>query len=418
MRRFLKILLFFACIIVIAGVVKCIGPSHRSSPDGPPTPGGGPLSEDDTHAQSAVPVTVEKASAQDVPVYAVALGTVSAYQTVNVSPQIGGQLLAMHFQEGKAVAKDAVIAEIDSRSLQASYDQAAAAYAQNAALLATARSNYQRSDNPSYRPYVAHADLDTQRNQVVQLEAALAANTAQMRQAQVQLQFAKVRAPISGIAGIRNIDVGNVVTANTVLVTLTQIQPIYVSFNLPESELNAVHDAQAAGAVQVIAQERDGTSPARETGVLDALSNQINSDSGTIGARAVFPNSHQRLWPGQFVNVRVLLRTLHNATVIPAQAVMRGPNGDYVYLVQADNTVAVRDITQGVQADETHVEVSKGLRPGDVVVTEGQFRLKTHTHVRPMAPSQLPSLSNLETTPTDDTQKQKHPKSGFSHGMH
>ncbi|KAJ4852177.1 efflux RND transporter periplasmic adaptor subunit [Xylella fastidiosa subsp. multiplex] len=337
-----------------------------------------------------IPVTVVAASSQNVPVYAAAPGTVAAMNTVTINPQVSGQLISLHFREGESVKKGQLLAEIDARALQASYDQAAAAKRQNQALLATARANYTRSSTLEYQPYVAKTELDTQYNQVTQYEAAVAANEAAMRAAQVQLQYTKIVAPIDGVAGIRSIDAGNVVTTSTSIVTLTQMHPIYVSFNLPERLLQEVRQAHASGPVMVAALDRGDAHPLTEDGTLDAINNQINTDSGTFSARAVFSNRNNALWPGQFVNARLQLRTIANGVVIPAQAVQRGPNGDYVYLVKPDHTVVTREVTQGVEIGDSHVQIAKGLNVGDTVVTEGQFRLKPGSKVIALAPGETP----------------------------
>ncbi|WP_058569766.1 efflux RND transporter periplasmic adaptor subunit [Xylella fastidiosa] len=337
-----------------------------------------------------IPVTVVAASSQNVPVYAAAPGTVAAMNTVTINPQVSGQLISLHFREGESVKKGQLLAEIDARALQASYDQAAAAKRQNQALLATARANYTRSSTLEYQPYVAKTELDTQHNQVTQYEAAVAANEAAMRAAQVQLQYTKIVAPIDGVAGIRSVDAGNVVTTSTSIVTLTQMHPIYVSFNLPERLLQEVRQAHASGPVMVAALDRGDAHPLTEDGTLDAINNQINPDSGTFSARAVFSNRNNTLWPGQFVNTRLQLRTIADGVVIPAQAVQRGPNGDYVYLVKPDHTVATREVTQGVEIGDSHVQIAKGLNVGDIVVTEGQFRLKPGSKVIALAPGETP----------------------------
>lgn len=391
MSRFWKIALpVAAVVIVVVLAVGLKGGGHGQGAAGRASGGtvaGGGQQEDAT----PVPVTVVTASARDVPVYATALGTVAARNTVTVSPQVGGQLLSLDFREGDRVRKGQVLARIDARALQASYDQAAAAKRQNEALLATARNNYARSSSPAYAQYVAKTDLDTLRNQVAQYQAAVAANEASMRAAQVQLQFTRVLAPIDGIAGIRGVDVGNIVSTASTIVTLTQIQPIYVSFNLPEVQLPALRQAQAAGPVEIAALDRTDAHPLAEDGRLDVVNNLIDADAGTFAARAVFPNADGALWPGQFVNVRVRMKTLANAVVVPAQAIQRGPDGDYVYLVQSDDTVKVQTVVQGVEVDDSNVQVASGLKVGDRVVTEGQFRLKPGAKVKTLAPGETPA---------------------------
>ncbi|WP_066092954.1 efflux RND transporter periplasmic adaptor subunit [Xanthomonas massiliensis] len=388
MSRFWKIALPVAAVVVVVVVLVArtgSGGGHRRGGEG--APGGG----DDAANAGPVPVTVVAATTRDVPVYASALGTVAALNTVTVSPQVGGQLMSLNFREGDAVKKGQVLAQLDSRALQASYDQAAAAKRQNEALLATARDNYARSSSPAYAQYVAKTDLDTLRNQVSQYQAAVAADEASMRAAQVQLQFTKVVAPIDGIAGIRGVDAGNIVSTSSTIVTLTQIHPIYVTFNLPEIQLPDLRQAQAAGKVEVAALDRTDAHPLAEDGSLDVVNNLINSDAGTFEARAVFPNADGALWPGQFVNVRVRMRTIGGGVVVPAQAIQRGPDGDYVYLVQPDNTVKVQTVLQGVEVDDSNVQVAKGLKAGDRVVTEGQFRLKPGAKVQALEPGQTPA---------------------------
>ncbi|WP_267119814.1 efflux RND transporter periplasmic adaptor subunit, partial [Xanthomonas sacchari] len=384
MSRFWKIalLILAAVAVVVVGMRVMRGGHHK---------GGGPgdgMGDDSDN--TPVPVTVVAATHQAVPIYATATGTVTALSTVTVSPQVGGQLMSLNFREGQEVKKGELLAQIDPRSLQASYDQAAASKRQNQALLATARSTFQRSDSPAYRQYVAKTDLDTQRNQVAQYEAAVAANDAQMRAAQVQLQYTRILAPSDGIAGIRGVDVGNIVSTSSTIVTITQVHPIYVTFNLPEIQLQDVRQAQAAAPLPVTALDRTDAHPIASDGQVDVIDNQISADTGTFKVRAVFPNNDRALWPGQFVNVRLTLRTVADGVVVPTQAVQRGPNGDYVYVVQADNTVKMQKVKQGAEVGDSHVQLTEGLKAGERVVTEGQFRLKPGTKVNALKPGEAP----------------------------
>ena len=388
MSRFWKIVLLVVAVLVVAVVGMRLMGGKKGDAGGPAAEGrqGG-----DPANAGPVPVTVIDAVRQDVPVYASALGTVAAMNTVTVSPQVGGQLISLNFKEGQEVKKGDLLAQIDPRTLQASYDEAAAAKRQNQAQLATARSNYQRSHSAEYRQYADKTDLDTQRNQVAQFESAVAANEASMRAAQVQLQYTRVTAPISGIAGIRAVDAGNIVSAGTALVTLTQIHPIHVVFNLPERQLPAVRQAQAAGPVDIAALDRNDAHVLTDGGKLDVVDNQISSDSGTFRARALFDNEDNSLWPGQFVNVRMQLRTIAGGVVIPTQAVMRGPDGEYVYIVKPDSTVAMQTVKSGVEVGDSQVQITEGLKGGERVVSEGQFRLKPGAKVTALKPGETPA---------------------------
>ncbi len=388
MSRFWKIVLLVVAVLVVGFIgVRMLG---GDKPKGDAAAAGAGQEGQERNA-GPVPVTVVEAARQDVPVYASALGTVAAMNTVTVSPQVGGQLISINFKEGQEVQKGDLLAQIDPRTLQASFDEAAAAKRQNQAQLATARSNYQRSNSPEYRQYVAKTDLDTQRNQVAQFESAVAANDASMRAAQVQLQYTKVTAPISGIAGIRAVDAGNIVSAGTALVTLTQIHPIHVVFNLPERQLPDVRQAQKAGPVTIAALDRNDSHVLTDGGTLDVVDNQISSDSGTFRARALFNNSDNSLWPGQFVNVRMQLRTIGGGVVIPTQAVMRGPDGEYVYIVKPDSTVAMQTVKSGVEVGDSNVQITEGLKGGERVVSEGQFRLKPGSKVTALKPGETPA---------------------------
>lgn len=390
MSRGWKIALSVGVLVVVAVVlVRCMG----GGGDQKSFQGGGRDADGD---DGPVPVTVQAVEKKDVPVYLTALGTVAALNTVTVNPQVGGQLLSVNFREGQAVRKGELLAEIDPRSLQASYDQAAASKQQNQAQLATAQSNYARSNDPSYRQYVSKFDLDTLANQVKQYTGAVAAADAQMREAKVQLQYTRIVSPLDGITGIRGVDPGNVVSTSSQIVTITQVEPIYVTFDLPEKQLDAVRQAQAGGALATAALDRTDAHVVAGDGLLRVIDNQISSSSGTFRLRAEFPNADGALWPGQFVNVRLKLRTLPGAVVVPAQAVARGTDGDYVYLLKADKTVEQRAVTQGGQVDDTTVVVTKGLAAGDQVVTEGQFRLKNGAKVNPLKPGQAPPEPTAE----------------------
>ncbi len=341
--------------------------------------------------QAPVPVTVVPVVDSNVPVYLKALGTVQAHRQVAVVPQVGGQLLKLDFTEGQEVKKGQVLAQIDPRSDQAQYDQALAKSKQDQAQLNSARSTLKRYQNLIAKNFVSKQDLENQRNTVSQLEATVQADQASARNAKVQLDYTKVRAPITGLTGIRQIDPGNVVSANsTTIVTLTQVHPIDVIFSLPEQDLDQVRKAQTEGDPGVSAIGRDDSKVLASNGKLTVISNQIDSQAGTFQLKAQFPNKDTVLYPGQFVNVQLHVSTANDVMVVPTEAVQRGPDGDFVYVVQADDTVKMQPVTVSGDDGDTHSQISKGLKVGQRVVTEGQFRLKPGTKVQPLKPGEQP----------------------------
>lgn len=387
--------LALAFALVALGAVGC-SRGKQEQADGPPGPGAQAGQDDKSGKQDPVPVTVVEAVKRNVPVYLTALGTVTAYNAVTVTPQVSGELLSVNFKEGQKVAKGAVLAQIDPRTFKAQYDQAAAAKLQSQAQLATAQSNYERSNNPAYRQYVAQTDLTNLRNQVSQFQAAVASAQATMDQNKVQLGYTRITAPISGITGLRGVDAGNVVNTSSQIVTITQVQPIHVVFNLPEQDLDKVRSAQKLKPLETATLDRTDAHVINTDGTLQVIDNQISTTSGTFRLRAEFPNADDALWPGQFVNVRLKLSEVDGAVVVPAEAVSRGSAGDYVYLLKPDNTVTLRNVTQAGEADASHVVIGKGLVAGDRVVTEGQFRLKEGAKVNPLKPGQAPPEPTAE----------------------
>jgi multidrug efflux system membrane fusion protein len=369
MSRFWKIALIVVAVIVVGAVGK----------DGP-------------GQDAPVPVTVEPVVKQDVPVYLTGLGTVQALNNVTVNPQISGQMLSINFKEGQEVKKGDLLAQIDPRPFQAAYDQATAKQQQDEAQLATAQSTLTRNNALVAKGYVAQLDMDTYRNNVTTLIATVAADKAAVRAAKVNLDYTRIVSPIDGVAGIRNVDPGNVVITTTAIVTLTQIHPIYVIFNLPEQNLDIVRKAAATGNVlEVLALDRADQHTIADDGELNVIDNQIDTTTGTFKVRSIFKNGTSDLWPGQFVNVRLKVHTVNGGLVIPAQAVQRGPDGDYVYLVQQDQTVKMQAVTVSYEVGDSHVMIGSGLALNDSVVTEGQFRLKPGSKVKALKPGEVPT---------------------------
>ncbi|HET9031765.1 MAG TPA: efflux RND transporter periplasmic adaptor subunit [Dokdonella sp.] len=337
---------------------------------------------------SPIPVTAVAATAQDVPVFLTALGTVQALNTVTVSAQVTGQLQVVHFAEGQHVKKGDLIAEIDPRSYQAALDQAVAKKKQDEAQLAASRSTLKRYEDLIEKNFVSAQDLENQRQIVRQQEAVIAGDAAAVNNARTQLSFTRIIAPIDGLAGIRLVDAGNLVQANgSAIVVLTQTQPINVIFNLPQQDMAKVREADATP-LKVIAMSRADSTPIAE-GELKVIDNSIDTSTATFKLKSEFANADRRLWPGEFVNVRLAVRTVKNGIVVPATGVQQGPDGEYAWVVQADSTVKMQSVVTAGTVDGGGVLVAQGLDAGDKVITEGQFRLKAGIKVAPMAPGEV-----------------------------
>jgi membrane fusion protein, multidrug efflux system len=323
-----------------------------------------------------VPVEVAAASTADVPVYLEGIGTVQAFNTVTVKTRVDGQIQKLSFVEGQQVKTGDLLVQIDPRPYQASYDQVVAKKAQDEAQLANAKVDLDRYTALLKTNAINRQQADTQRALVAQLEAAVRADDGAIEAAKVQLDYTGIASPIDGITGIRLVDQGNIVHATdaTGIVVVTQLQPISVVFTLPEDDLQSVSQAMAQGPVAVAALSRDGKTEL-DRGSLLLVDNQIDQTTGTIRLKATFPNPHNALWPGQFVNVRLLLQTEHNVLTVPSAAIERGPNGLFAYVVKPDSTVDMRTVTVGHDAGAVSV-IASGLAPGERVVTAGQYRVQ------------------------------------------
>ncbi len=344
-----------------------------------PTTGGDPQPRQSRRmrgggSEDPVPVLATAARRADVPVHIDGVGTVRAANTVTVRPQVDGRLLAITFREGQDVRKGDVLARIDPTLYKAQLDQALARKAQNEALLENAKRDLERYQRLAETNAVTRQQADTQRATVAQLEAQLRADQANIDNARATLAYTTVVAPIDGRTGIRAVDEGNIVRTSDPngLVVISQIRPIAVVFTVPQQQLPRINAAVAKGPLTVEALDADNRR-AVERGELQVVDNVIDVQTGTVRLKAEFPNQDLRLWPGAFINVRLLVETLRDVTVIPTGAVQRGPDGPFVYVVQ-DQKVAMRKVEVGLQNDADAV-VTSGVREGEVVVTTGFGRL-------------------------------------------
>lgn len=328
-----------------------------------------------------VPVTTAPVARQDVPIYLDGLGTVQAFNTVTVRPQVDGQLVSVAFREGQEVKAGELLAQIDPRSFQSQLDQATAKRAQDEAQLATAQRDLERYADLVADGYVSKQQIDTQRQTVAQLAATVKADEAAAQNARISLGYTRVVSPISGVTGLRLVDVGNLVQAasSTGLVVVTQIKPIAVVFTLPEQTLSDIRAAGGGEGLKVVALDRDNQKTVA-TGTLSVIDNQIDQTTGTIKLKATFANDDKALWPGQFVNVRLLVRTEAQGLVIPAAAVQRGSSGDYVYVAK-DGVAEKRELSVA-RIEAGTALIAKGLGDGERVVIDGQYRLQPGSKLR------------------------------------
>jgi multidrug efflux system membrane fusion protein len=342
-----------------------------------------------------VPVIAALTKRSDVPVYLDGVGTIRALNTVTVRPQVDGKLLSVNYTEGQQVERGYVLAKIDPTTYQAAYDQAIAKKALDEATLANGRVDLERYTKLAASNSIAKQQLDTQKALVAQLEAQINLDQAQIDNAKAILEYTNVVAPIAGRTGIRQVDQGNIVRASDTsgIVVITQLQPISVLFTLPQQLLGEVNRAFAGGALPVDAFGPDNKTVI-ETGELKVVDNQVDPATGTIKLKAEFPNRDLQLWPGGFINVRLLTHTLKQVVVAPTAAVQRGPNGTFVYVVKADNRVAVQPVTVS-QQDETQAVIAKGLDADQRVVTTGFARLTANAEV---------AVTNAEAAPSPDAQ--------------
>ena len=328
-----------------------------------------------------VPVTVTEAAQSDVPIYYDALGTVQAFNTVAIRAQVTGQIVSINFRQGQDVHKGDVLAKIDPTPFKANLDQSVAKKGEDQAQLIDAEKDLQRFTTLVKKDFETQQNVDLQQAKVDQLKATIDADQGAIEASQTQLDFATIVAPIDGVVGFRQIDLGNIIhpTDANPLTVLTQIKPSQVIFTLPQSDLGAVREAMLHGGVSVLAFDQNDKEQLAE-GRLLLIDNQIDQTTSTIRLKAEFPNNDERLWPGEFVRTRILISTQKDAVTLPSVAVQRGPDGTYVWVVKQDNTVEQRPITTQIVSEDLAI-ASKGLTAGERVVLNGQSRLDVGTHV-------------------------------------
>lgn len=350
---------------------------HQSSADGKASgPGRG--------GQPPVPVVAGVVAEKDVPVFLDGLGTVQAFNTVTIRARVDGQVVKVAFKEGQDVHEGDVLVEIDPAPYRAALEQALAKKGQDEALLANARADLRRYEDLLANEGVTRQVYDTQKATVNQLEAGIKADQAAIESAQVQLGYTTIVSPIEGRTGLRLVDKGNMVRANDAagLVVITQLKPVSVVFTLPAQNLAVIQQHAHNAELTVLAMGRDNTNVLGE-GKLAVIDNQIDTATDNIKLKATFPNADLRLWPGQFVNPRLLLTIRKNSAVVPESAVQRGPEGAFAFVIKEDQTVETREVTVG-QIERGEALIEEGLRPGDRVVVDGQYKLQKGSRIKPV----------------------------------
>jgi multidrug efflux system membrane fusion protein len=346
-------------------------------PAGPGQPGAAAQTRP---SSPAVPVIAGEAVIADVPVYLRGLGTVAASDSVLVRSRVDGQLIAIRFSEGQDVHAGDILAEIDPRPFEASLAQTQATKLKDQAQLGNARLDFDRANRLAATGSGSTQQRDTTRAQVAQLEAAIKADQAAVDMAQIQLDYSRIKAPIDGRAGTRLVDVGNIIHGSDTngIVSINKLHPINVDFSLPADTLPAIRARMQTGEIAVTAEDSSGTALA--TGRLTVIDNQINTATSTIRYKARFANEDDKLWPGQFVNVRVHLETRTGVLTVPKPAIVRGPDGTYVWVIGKDRIIEKRPVTVALTTREVAV-IADGLSAGEQIVVDGQYRVQAGTRV-------------------------------------
>ena len=363
--------------VVVAMVAAAAVWWHRSGADVPQAAA--------QTASPAIPVTAGTVAIEDVPVFLHGIGTVQAYNSVAIKSRVDGQIVRVDFKEGQDVREGDPLFQIDPRSYQAAVDQAQAAKQKDEANLVGAQADLERYEKLLTPGWQTRQSYDQQKAQVAQLQAAIKGDEAQINTAKINLGYTDIRSPIDGRLGARLVDKGNIVHANdnTPLVMITEFKPIFVSFTLPQETLDDVHENNKQAPLVVRAFSGDGKKQLAE-GKLTLIDNMIDQATGTIHLKARFDNENERLWPGEFVSLRVILSMRRGVATVPQQTVQQGPNGHYAYVIKPDNTVERRAVEVASIQDGIAV-ITKGLAENERVVVDGQFRLTDGARVNPTA---------------------------------
>lgn len=381
-----KVVVAVAAVAAVAGVLSMALPQIRGAlwpavkaADAPPA------------AAPGVPVTAGTVEAKDMPVFLNGIGAVQAFNMVTIKSRIDGQIVKVNFHEGQEVNAGDPLIQIDPRGFQAAFEVAQAAKAKDEATLASAQADLDRYSQLVGSGYQTRQSYDQQKATVAQLQAALKGDQAQIDAAQVNLDYCDIRSPIAGRLGMKLVDVGNLVRAsdNTGLVTITQTKPIYVNFTMAQEYLHKIHEKQALGDLTVQVYGADNVTLLSE-GKLAVIDNTVEQATGTIRLKGQFDNADERLWPGEFVDVRLILSTRKGVATVPAQTVQEGADGKFVYVIKPDDTVERRKVDVASVQDGLAV-ITQGVNVGETVVVEGQYRLVNGARVKATPAAQKPA---------------------------
>jgi multidrug efflux system membrane fusion protein len=343
-----------------------------------------------TPVKPAIPVTVGVAKSQDIPVYVSGLGTVQAFNTVTIKSRVDGQITQVLFKEGQEVKAGDPLFVIDPRPYQATLEQAQGSLQRDQAQLEGAQRDLDRYEKLVTPGFQTRQSYEDQKATVGQLQGSVKTDQALIDSAKLNIEYANVRAPIDGRTGARLVDTGNFVQASaaTNLVTITQLKPIFVTFTVPQDALDQIRENQAKAPLNVVAYASDNKT-ILATGKLTLINNQVDTTTGTVQLKATFENTDERLWPGEFINTRLIVTVKKDAVTVPSQAIMQGPAGAYAYILKSDDTVDRQDVQIGLTQDGI-ATIDKGLSAGQTVVVEGQYRLTNGSKVK-IRPSQAQS---------------------------